>query len=82
MRVLSFMVLAAAAGIGLTVSTPTARAQVSVEIGVAPDCPYGYYDTLLMDALPPAITGPEWFNGDGFVGAGPWFHGASDFQAT
>ena len=82
MRVLSFMVLAAAAGIGLTVGIPTTRAQVSVEIGVAPDCPYGYYDTAPYGCAPTGYYGPEWFNGDGFVGAGPWFHGASDFQGN
>ena len=62
MRVLSFMVLKAAAGIGLTVSTPTARAQVSVEIGVAPDRPYGYYDTAPYGCAPTGYYGPEWFN--------------------
>src|SRR5580700_5831519 len=43
MRGITFLLLAA--GIGFTVAAPKAEAQVSVEVGVAPDCPYGYYDT-------------------------------------
>jgi hypothetical protein len=35
MRGLLFLLLAAATG---------SRGQVNVEIGVAPECPYGYYD--------------------------------------
>jgi hypothetical protein len=59
MRALTFLALAAVAGIGFTANAPKAEAQVSVEVGVAP---------------------PEWFTGDVFIGAGPWFHGSSDFQ--
>ena len=43
---------------------------------MAPDCPYGYYDTAPYGCAPTGYYGPEWFNGDGFIGAGPWFHGA------
>ena len=36
--------LAAVAAICFAVTIPTTQAQVSVNIGVAPECPYGYYD--------------------------------------
>jgi len=82
MRGFSFVVLAAVAGIGLTVTAPKAEAQVGVAIGVAPECPYGYYDVAPYNCAPTGYYGPEWFNGDGFIGAGPWFHGPSDFQGN
>ena len=75
-------ILLLAAGIGFTVAAPKAEAQVSVEVGVAPDCPYGYYDTAPYNCAPTGYYGPEWFNGDGFIGAGSWFHGSSDFQGN
>ena len=79
MRGLSFLVLAAAIGIGFTASTPTAKAQVGVEVGVAPECPYGYYDVAPYDCAPAGYYGPEWFNAGVFIGAGPWFHGPAEF---
>ena len=36
----------------LTMSTPKAQAQVTVQIGAAPDCPYGYYDYAPYDCAP------------------------------
>jgi hypothetical protein len=80
MRGLTFLLFAAAVGIGVTVTAPSAQAQVGVAVGVAPDCPYGYYDAAPYDCAPPGYYGPEWFSGDVFVGAGPWFHGAADFR--
>jgi hypothetical protein len=80
MRGFTFLVLAAAAGIGFTAATPKAQAQVNVEIGVAPECPYGYYDVAPYNCAPSGYYGPEWFTGDVFVGAGPWFHGPNEFQ--
>lgn len=80
MRGSTFLVLAAVAGIGFTASAPKAEAQVSVAIGVAPECPYGYYDVAPYSCAPSGYYGPEWFTGDVFIGAGPWFHGASGFQ--
>jgi hypothetical protein len=44
MRKLRFVLFAATAGLLFTSHAPTAQAQVGVSIGVAPDCPYGYYD--------------------------------------
>ena len=80
MRRFAFLVVAAIAGIGFTANTPKAEAQVSVNIGVAPSCPYGYYDAAPYSCAPAGYYGPEWFSGDVFVGAGPWFHGAGNFQ--
>jgi hypothetical protein len=73
-------VLATVAAIGLTVAVPKAQAQVSVEVGAAPDCPYGYYDVAPYACAPAGYYGPEWFVGGVFIGAGPWFHGAADFR--
>lgn len=74
------LVLAAVAAIGLTAITPRAEAQVSVDIGVAPDCPYGYYDVAPYGCAPAGYYGPEWFNDGVFIGAGPWFHGGENFH--
>src|ERR1700735_1258830 len=79
MRGFTLVLLAAVAGIGF-VATPRAEAQVSVDIGVAPDCPYGYYDVAPYACAPAGYYGPEWFNGDVFIGAGPWFHGDEHFK--
>ena len=80
MRAFTFLMLTAVAGVGLLVTTPKTEAQVNIAIGVAPDCPYGYYDTTPYGCAPTGYYGPEWFNGDGFIGAGPWFHGPSGFH--
>lgn len=82
MRVFTVLMLAAAAGASFTVAAPHAQAQVSASIGEAPDCPYGYYDTAPYGCAPTGYYGPEWFTADGFIGAGPWFRGASDFQGN
>jgi hypothetical protein len=58
----------------------SAPAQVSVNIGAAPVCPYGYYDVAPYNCAPYGYYGPEWFNGGVFLGAGPWFHGSHDFS--
>jgi hypothetical protein len=77
--------LAAVAGIFLTVTVftvtaPKMAAQVAVEIGPAPVCPYGYYDVPPYACAPYGYYGPEWFSGGLFIGAGPWFHGAGNFR--
>ena len=61
-------------------SAPAATAQVGVEVGVAPDCPYGYYDVPPYACAPAGYYGPEWFTGGVFIGAGPWFHGPEQFH--
>jgi hypothetical protein len=61
---------------------PSARAQVSVGIGIggpAPICPYGYFDYPPYDCAPYGYYGPDWFNDGIFIGAGPWFHGPHGF---
>lgn len=80
MRGFTFLLAAVVAGGCLTAIAPKAEAQVSIEIGAAPVCPYGYYDVAPYDCAPSGYYGPEWFVGDAFVGAGPWFHGSSDFH--
>lgn len=80
MRVFTLVLLATAAGIGFTASAPSASAQVGVDIGVAPECPYGYYDVAPYNCAPYGYYGPEWFTGGIFVGAGPWFHGPEHFR--
>ena len=59
-----------------------ASAQISVEVGVAPDCPYGYYDAAPYNCAPYGYYGPEWFTGGVFIGVGPWFHGRDDFRGN
>jgi hypothetical protein len=64
----------------LDVATPKLQAQVAVNVGPAPDCPYGYYDYAPYACAPYGYYGPEWFSGGVFIGVGPWFHGAADFR--
>jgi len=63
----------------LTAAVPAAPAQISIGIGVAPGCPYGYYDFAPYDCSPYGYYGPDWFNSGVFIGAGPWFHGPHNF---
>jgi hypothetical protein len=81
MHAFKFVALSAVAGLSfLATSSRTAQAQISVNIGVAPNCPYGYYDTAPYGCAPYGYYGPEWFTGGVFIGAGPWFHGPRDFH--
>jgi hypothetical protein len=57
-----------------------ASASVAINIGVAPTCPYGYFDYAPYNCAPYGYYGPEWFNGGIFIGAGPWFHGPDGFR--
>ena len=72
---LAFSALAAS----LLSCAAVAPAQVSVNIGVAPGCPYGYLDYAPYDCSPYGYYGPDWFAGGIFIGAGPWFHGHPGF---
>ena len=56
-----------------------APAQVSINIGAAPACPYGYFDYAPYNCAPYGFYGPDWFAGGIFIGAGPWFHGPRGF---
>lgn len=82
MRQFNALAMAAVAAICLSAIPHRAEAQVNLNIGVAPECPYGYYDVAPYNCAPTGYYGPEWFNGDNFVGAGPWFHGADNFRGN
>lgn len=71
---------AAVAGACFAVIAPGAEAQISVSIGAAPACPYGYYDAAPYSCAPYGYYGPEWFNGGVFIGAGQWYHGPANFH--
>ena len=76
------LALAAVTGICFTASTFKTQAQVTVNIGAEPACPYGYFDYPPYDCSPTGYYGPEWFADGVFVGAGPWFHGPSTFHGN
>ena len=80
MKGLKLFALTVFAGILLSAGTPKAAAQISVNIGVAPVCPYGYFDYAPYECAPYGYYGPEWFHGGVFIGAGPWFHGPAHFH--
>jgi len=63
----------------LLIPVAVAPAQISVGIGVAPVCPYGYFDYAPYSCSPYGYYGPDWFVGGRFYGAGPWFHGPAGF---
>jgi hypothetical protein len=73
MNRLKYLALAAVAGIFFTVNAPKIGAQVSVgvNVGAAPACPYGYYDTAPDGCAPYGYYGSEWFTGGAFIGTGP-----------
>jgi hypothetical protein len=77
-----FVLAAAVAGMLFTATAPKSQAQISVNIGIAPDCPYGYYDYAPYSCVPNGYYGPEWFNGGIFIGAGPWFHSSNEFHGN
>ena len=79
MRASKFVVLAAVAGGCFAAVAPKAQAGLTVDIGLAPACPYGT-TTPLRWCAPSGYYGPEWFSGNVFIGAGPWFHGPSNFR--
>lgn len=65
--------------IALVSSVSVAPAQIAINIGPAPICPYGYFDYPPYDCAPYGYYGPDWFVGGLFIGAGPWFHGPRGF---
>jgi hypothetical protein len=77
-------VLLAAAFAAIILFAPARAVQsqisVGVNIGPAPECPYGYYDYAPYACAPYGYYGPEWFSGGVFIGAGPWFHGPANFH--
>lgn len=80
MRGFKFLMFGALAATCVAVTAPVAGAELTINIGAAPECPYGYYDAAPYNCAPSGYYGPEWFSGDVFIGAGPWFHGASEFR--
>ena len=68
-----------AVAVALFTAASVAPAQISIGIGEAPACPYGYYDYAPYNCSPYGYYGPDFFNGGVFIGAGPWFHGRSGF---
>jgi hypothetical protein len=80
MKTLKYLAMAAAIAACLMATVTRSEAQVSVEIGAAPVCPYGYYDVPPYNCAPYGYYGPEWFSGGVFIGAGPWFHGPAGFH--
>ena len=75
-----YLAIAAVAGLCFTATPSKTQAQVSIDIGVAPECPYGYYDYTPYNCAPYGYYGSEWFSSGVFIGAGPWFHGHSGFN--
>ena len=80
MHTLKNVVFASLLGLFVTAAAPRIQAQVSVNIGPAPDCPYGYYDYSPYACAPYGYYGPEWFTNGLFIGAGPWLHGHEHFH--
>jgi len=70
----------AAVAVGAAGTAPKSDAQVSINIGAEPICPYGYYDYAPYPCAAYGYYGPEWFSGGLFIGAGPWFHGPEHFH--
>ena len=74
------LAIAAIAAFVIAPGAPKAAAQISIQIGAAPNCPYGYYDYAPYNCAADGYYGPEWFNGGVFIGAGQWFHGDNQFH--
>lgn len=79
MRKFHYLWLIAVAALCFAASTQEIHAQIAVQIGPAPVCPYGYFDYPPYECAPYGYYGPEWFSGGVFIGAGPWFHGPTHF---
>ena len=79
MHAFKFLAATAVTTLSFAIAAPKAQAQLSVNIGPAPVCPYGYYDVAPYNCAPYGYYGPEWFSSGVFIGAGPWFHGPDHF---
>lgn len=80
MRLLKYFPVLAVASCLFFVSPPKSHAQIAVQIGPAPVCPYGYYDYAPYACAPYGYYGPAWFSNGIFIGAGPWYHGRAHFR--
>jgi len=78
MRHFKSLVFSAIAAVLLSAGS-VAPAQIGISVGLAPECPYGYFDYAPYSCSPYGYYGPDWFSGGLFIGAGPWFHGGHGF---
>jgi hypothetical protein len=74
-----YLFLIAIAALCVAASPQRAQAQIAVQIGPPPVCPYGYFDYPPYECAPYGYYGPEWFSGGVFIGAGPWYRGREHF---
>jgi hypothetical protein len=80
MKWFRLIALPALAALSLAICPAKSSAQISISIGVAPACPYGYYNYAPYQCAPFGYYGPQWFTGGVFLGAGPWFRGPVGFH--
>ena len=80
MRTLRRLCLLTLAGCLFMIAPPRSYSQVTIQIGPAPMCPYGYFGYPPYGCAPYGYYGPTWFSGGVFIGAGPWFHGPAYFH--
>lgn len=80
MKFFRYLVLPAVAALCFSAVSEKADAQISLSIGVAPVCPYGYFNYAPYQCTPFGYYGPQWFSGGFFIGAGPWFRGPVGFH--
>jgi len=76
----SMFALAGFVAVFIAIGSPKVEAQLSINIGIAPTCPYGYYDYTPYGCAPYGYYGPEWFRHGAFIGVGPWFQGSANFH--
>jgi hypothetical protein len=74
--------IAAVSAFLLTVAPSQANAQLNITIGIgaAPVCPYGYFNYAPYPCAPFGYYGPQWFTSGIFIGAGPWYRGPVGFR--
>src|SRR5579859_1727953 len=77
-----FAAIAVSSAVLLAGASQQARAQVNITIGIgaAPVCPYGYFNYAPYSCAPFGYYGPQWFTSGIFIGAGPWFRGPVGFR--
>jgi hypothetical protein len=80
MKSFRLLTLSSVAFICFAAASIKSEAQITVNIGVEPVCPYGYYNYAPYGCAPFGYYGPTWFTGGIFLGTGPWFHGPVGFR--
>jgi hypothetical protein len=80
MKLFRFIAVPVLAVMCLAGANTRAAAQISINIGVAPVCPYGYFNYAPYQCAPFGYYGPQWFTGGVFLGAGPWYRGPAGFH--